>query len=310
MATGGESLRGVDQGESRGGVETANDQNAPRPDGAPADRITGERDDAAGARDQAQAGGEVPPQVHKAGSKRLTKTEVAIALRHAEGNIELAARALDCSQQNVRWWIAEDTELNALWGGMTPKSPPVEPPSEAELMDRDVTTQPEAIPSPGAVNLALGIAEQDAKILLNGLKELGINEKTLDRLRKLDGLAQSNGHFLSVSLQTTHRMYFLQLVEMMEVAQKLKADYLDFEVEDPKNPGQKLGRLSHEERAWFYKCYTEMVKEAGKGYNTMMEGTKAMVMMLKAASGDGDKPKQGKPKWHTREAAKPAKKKT
>jgi len=192
---------------------------------------------------------------------------------------------------------------------MTPKSPPVAAPTEAELMDRSPDTQPDSIPSPASVNLALGIAEQDAKILLEGLKALGIQDKTLERLRKLDGLAQSNGHFLSVSLQTTHRMYFLQLVEMMEVAQRMKDDYIEAEIVDPANPEKKLSRLSHEERAWFYKCYTEMVKEAGKGYNTMMEGTKAMVMMLKAASGDGDKPKQGKPKWHTREAAKSPKRK-
>jgi hypothetical protein len=291
-------------------VEAGDDQNNPGPDGAPPDRAAGERDDAQSARDQTEAGSKIPAQVHKAGSKRFTKTEIAIALRESDGNIELAARALGCAQQTVRWWIKDDVELNALWGGMTPRSPPVEAPNEAELMDRSPETQPSAIPSPAAVNLALGIAEQDAKILLEGLKALGIQEKTLDRLRKLDGLAQSNGHFLSVSLQTTHRMYFLQLVEMMEVAQKMKSDYLDYEQDDPKNPGQKLGRLTHEERAWFYKCYTEMVKEAGKGYNTMMEGTKAMVMMLKAAAGDGDKPKTGKPKWHERQAAKTAKKKS
>ncbi len=191
---------------------------------------------------------------------------------------------------------------------MTPKSTPVVAPSEAQLMDREPDSQPSGIPSPSAVNLALGIAEQDGKILLKGLKELGISERTLERLKKLDDLAQSNGHFLSVSLQTTHRMYFVQLVEMMEMAQKMKADYIDAELEDPAKPGVKLSRLSHEERAWFYKCYTEMVKEAGKGYVTMMEGTKAMVMMLKAAAGDGDKPASSKPKWHTRAAAKPAKK--
>lgn len=187
---------------------------------------------------------------------------------------------------------------------MTPKSAPIVAPSATELMDRDPDTQPSAIPAPDAVNLALGIGEQDAKILLKGLKELGLSDATLGRLRKLDDLAQSNGHFLSVSLQTTHRMYFVQLVEMMEMAQKMKTDFIDFEQEDPKNPGTKLTRLSHEERAWFYKCYTEMVKEAGKGYVTMMEGTKAMVMMLKAASGDGDKPANAKPKWHTRQAPK------
>lgn len=284
--------------------------NPPGPDVPPADRAPGVGDQPASPRDPEAPRREVPSSERTAGNKRYTKTEIAVALRESEGNIKLAAAALDCSEHNIRWWITNDTELNALWGGATPKSAPVTAPSEGELMDREPDTQPAGIPSPDAVNLALGIGEQDAKILLKGLKELGLSEATLTRLKKLDDLAQSNGHFLSVSLQTTHRMYFVQLVEMMEMAQKMKTDYIDFEGTDPADPAKKFTRLSIEERAWFYKCYTEMVKEAGKGYTTMMEGTKAMVMMLKAAAGDGDKPKSAKPKWHSREAAaKPVKKK-
>lgn len=300
-----QGLRPVDPGVPPGGLEAGGHPDPQVPDGAPAGGTPGERNDAAHSLDQGATGGAVPPP-GQSKRKRLSKTEVSIALREAEGNVALAARALDTGERNVHWWIANDTELNALYGGMSAASKEVKPPEGLDVLTRSPEEAPAAIvedgvPPPKDINMALAIAESDMQAMRDGLKRMGIGDSTLAKLKELDTLAKNDGLFLSISLRTTHRMYFVQAVNLMETADGLKKRYLD-PVQDPdKAPGEtkENNNCNAEERAYFYKCYHEMVKESGRAYSLMMAGTEAMVRMLKAATGD-DKPRSKKPKWHER----------
>lgn len=301
-----QGLRPVDSSVPSGGLEAGNHPDRQVPDGAPVGGTPGERNHAPDPLDQGATGGAVPPPGEPK-RKRLSKTEVSIALREAEGNVPLAARALDTTERNIYHWIATDTELNALYGGMGATSKEVRPPGEVEVLTRSPDGAPDALdeelPAPKDINMALAIAEADMQAMRDGLKKMGIGEATLEKLKTLDTLAKNDGLFLSISLRTTHRMYFVQAVNLMEAADGLKKRYLD-PIQDPdKAPGEMKDNknCSDEERAYFYKCYHEMVKESGRAYSLMMAGTEAMVRMLKAAGG-GDKPKgHTKPKWHQRE---------
>lgn len=146
------------------------------------------------------------------------------------------------------------------------------------------------MPTPTAIELADVVSESDNVLLRKGLTKLGISQKTLDRLKTLDGLARSSGQFLSISLEKTHRMYFLQLVQLMEVSDQLRERLL-----------AKVGEQGYindpEARAFFNKNYIDMVKEAGSGYKLMMEGAAAMVRMLQAASGEQGGGAKKKPGW-------------
>jgi hypothetical protein len=164
-----------------------------------------------------------------------------------------------------------------------------------------------AVGKPSGINLTNIVDEEDAKMLLEGLRAIGLPEKDLKRIKDLSALAKSNGHFIASSLQTTHRSYFVQVMELTTVARNLKERYLDDVEEVDKETQAKVmvrnNRCSDEERAYFYKCYTEMVKEAGRAYEIMMNGAQAMIRMLQAAGGDDDENQaNAKPAWHKRTA--------
>lgn len=147
-------------------------------------------------------------------------------------------------------------------------------------MTRSPSDLPPAAPPivPTSATLAEVVSEADNEMLRNGLKKLGVSAETLTKLKDLDGLAQSAGHFLSISLEKTHRMYFLQLVHLMELA-----DSIRIRLNKPK--GEEGYVESDEARAFFTKNYTDIVKEVGNGYKNMLNGAEAMVSMLSTARG-------------------------
>lgn len=182
-------------------------------------------------------------------------------------------------------------QLKALWGKKTANSPAgPEAPRAGEVLNRGPLDLPKG--TPAAIELAEMVSDQDNAMLREGLKKLGVRTETIERLRTLDGLARSSGHFLSISLEKTHRMYFLQLVHLMELSDDLRAKLMA-------KPGEDGYIVDDEARAAFNKNYAEMVKESGRGYALMMEGAAAMVKMMQAAKGDDDQPGGGmkKPKW-------------
>lgn len=115
------------------------------------------------------------------------------------------------------------------------------------------------------------IANMDRQILEKGFEKLGISEQTIQQLRDLEGLAANGGKFLSVSVESTHKMYFIQLVRLFEKAEQINKTYLQ-----DKN-------LSAKDHAYWFRLYTDMVKEHGKGYQMMFQGAEALIAMLQAS---------------------------
>lgn len=291
MGAGGAGLHASGAGDLRGrapGGGGAEDQGADEAAGA---------DDPRGGRAEADGQPARPDgaQIRATGGKRdkIDNHEIARACREAiaaggtDGFKARAARLLGREPTWLRDRIRENDQLRALFGNVA-DAEGAQPPREAEVMNRT----PQGLPSPGGVELAQVVGEADNLILRDGLKKLGVSEKTLERLKTLDGLAKSSGHFLSISLEKTHRMYFLQLVHLMEVSDDLRERLLAKE-------GEKGYIGDDEARAYFNRNYAEMVKEAGSGYKLMMEGAQAMVKMLQAAKGDEELPGGGtkKPGW-------------
>lgn len=175
--------------------------------------------------------------------------------------------------------------MRALWGARKQNA-------RLEVPGKDVSIlrTPEDLPEiPDGIDLAETVAASDNILLLGKLKEMGIGEETLAKLKSLDGMATSTGKFLSISLEKTHRMYFFQLVALMEIAEKLRTT----ELAD--------ANIKGEQRAFFLKCYTDMVKEAGRGYNNMMQGAQGLVSMLLASSDKPGAPAgNSKPGWTRR----------
>jgi hypothetical protein len=184
--------------------------------------------------------------------------------------------------------IKDSPQLKALWSKVDAVDGH-KAPTKGEVMNREMSIVPPV--DPEGVELAQMVSEADNEILRKGLKKLGVSEKMISRLKTLDGLAKSSGHFLSISLEKTHRLYFLQLLGLNEVADELRGRLLA-------KAGEPGYVNDDEARACFNRNYAEYVKEAGNGYKLMMEGASAMVRMLQAAKGDEDGPTGGgKPKW-------------
>lgn len=124
-----------------------------------------------------------------------------------------------------------------------------------------------------------------------GLEKLGFSKETMQRIRDLDGLANSSGQFMAISLEKTQRSYYVQLLELMQLANKL-LKRLSVE------PGQEGYIADDEARAAFNKNYIEMVKEGGRGFELMLTGTQAMVRMMMDTKGkEGAPGTNKKPAW-------------
>lgn len=206
------------------------------------------------------------------------------------GDRALAAKVLGLTGTELKDRIRGNKELKALWPiSRSAHGPSVPEAKTAEVMNRKPRQMSDLTPE--SVELAQMVSESDNELLRKGLKELGVSDKMVERLKTLDGLARSSGHFLSISLEKTHRLYFLQLIGLNEVADELRTRLLAKPNED--------GYITNDEaRAFLNRNYAEMVKEAGNGYKIMMEGASNMVRMLAAAKGNDDPTgPTGKPKW-------------
>lgn len=138
------------------------------------------------------------------------------------------------------------------------------------------------------IELVEQVAEMDREAYRNALKEYGVSERQLNKLKALDGLAKNGGRLLSVSLQMTHQNYVGQLHNLAEVADQLKDRMAGKKMEDGSTQPPDV-----EEHSALARAYIECVKEAGKGYGLMMAGTEAMVRMMASARA-GDKGAQPK----------------
>ncbi len=148
--------------------------------------------------------------------------------------------------------------------------------------------------APASVELRDLIRQPDLDRYYDALKRSGVSAKHLEKMTALDGLATSTGMALSVSLQKTHQNYVRQLHMLSDVC-----DELHEQLKGTRMPDGTLIPLSPEERSFLYRCYTEMVKEQGRGYQLMFEGTQALVRMMMMGRGDdpGNGAPQKKPGW-------------
>ena len=156
--------------------------------------------------------------------------------------------------------------------------PPVETPTDVASMGR----RPDDLMAmaPG-IELVDQVADMDREMYRGALKEYGVSDKQLKKLKALDGLAKNGGRLLSVSLQMTHQNYVGQLHNLADVADEIR-DRLT-EMSSPRE-GVAVA-LNIEEYSSLAKVYVECVKQAGSGYELMMKGTEAMVRMMAAAKG-------------------------
>jgi hypothetical protein len=200
----------------------------------------------------------------------------------------MASEALGISKKQLENAIRTDDQLRALWGaaGVGGEVPT---PTPEEVRART----PSAIPAhvqTSSVDLAEIVSENDMNIMRLGLKKMGASKDLLKSLKQLDKLAESGGKFLAASLQTTHRMHFVQTISSYELAgrvKKLLDD--DFAEADPAK------KLSHEDLQAYYSLYLEMQDATGRAYTLTLKGTESMVRMLMAASKRGFKGKAAKP---------------
>lgn len=188
--------------------------------------------------------------------------------------------------------------MQRLYGTVDEQVLPPDPvaPTNGDAMHRRPGDLP-AMPgmSQQDVELALAISDADNRILREGLAAMGVGERTLKKLKGLEGLASSSGKFVAVALEKTHRMYFLQIIGNFELADDLRERFLTPKP-DKDDASKFIDPIASDEiRAMYYRNYTEMVKEGGRGYKLIMEGTEALVRMIMAAKGAGD-PKAKGPK--------------
>lgn len=206
----------------------------------------------------------------------------------AKGNRQEAAILLAISRTEIDERIKNHKGLSSLWGS-DGENDSLEPDvlGRADILDRDLSER-----QPNAIELANMVGEAEKLMHEKALKRLGVSDTLIQRIRDLDGLASTSGHFIALSLEKTHRSYYLQSMQLMELAHSLHKRLMS----DSKDPD---GIADDEIRACFNRNYTDMVREAGRTYELMLTGAQAMVeMMLKMRDSDsGRRRPTGKPGW-------------
>lgn len=181
---------------------------------------------------------------------------------------------LGMTEKAIERRIADNSQLRALYQS-TQSVKGIEAPTQGQVLNR----KPDDLPQdPTEIELVQLVSETENELHQLGLKKLGLSDKLLKRLKRLDGLASSSGAFIAISLEKTHRSYYVQLLELMEMAEELRVKLMI--------PRDQPGAVVDDEaRAFFNKNYIEMVREAGRGYEMMLTGATAMVKMIGDAKG-------------------------
>lgn len=193
------------------------------------------------------------------------------------------------ADSTVRSHIDHTPELSVLYGTVGAHAKAAEPrqPTQAEIIERDPEDiPPHATGGKRSVELIQMVSDAERELHLKGLEMIGVNEKTLEKLRRLDGLASSTAAFMAIGLEKTHRLYYLAIVDLKTVADQIKERYLD----DPE-------AVSDTDRPFYYRNYIESVKEFGRAYDLFVQGAGAILRMVGAMDKDKPDPKRVKPEW-------------
>lgn len=199
----------------------------------------------------------------------------------AGGRPGFKRRAADLLGRDTDWLVTRikgNTQLNALFGQVNTLEG-AQPPTEGEVLVRDSKHLP--LVPPAAMDLFEMVTDAEKKIHYAGLKKTGLSESLIKKIKSLEGLASSTGHFLAQSLEVLARSYYVQTLEMIEVASDLRAKLMA-------KSGEEGYVASDEARAFFNRNYAEMVKETGRAFELMLSAIQAMVKMTAAGKGDED----------------------
>jgi hypothetical protein len=205
--------------------------------------------------------------------------------------ITVAAEALQVDAEVLRNIIDRDSQLRAAYGSTGKVNGPAampKAPVHAEIMDRDEDDLPDrAGTGEGtAVELVQLVSAAERELHMKGLEAIGVNEKTIEKLRRLDGLASSTAAFIAIGLEKTHRLYYLAVVDLKTVADQIKERYLD-----------DASAVSDEDRPYYYRNYIDAVKEFGRAYDSFLNGAAIILKIVNDSGGGGeDGPKKGKVK--------------
>ena len=198
-------------------------------------------------------------------------------MEEAKGNRALAAAALGITVRSLSTRISGNPQLRAIYGKShenDPGGPPVM--NERDTMFRDPLALPAGAAEPSKLELIDLVQKADWDLHRAKLGKLGLPVEVLDRIKELEGLAQSTAHMLAISLELSHRDYHvtgLQLSALLDTMfRRLMAKK------------EELGFIeSNEERAFLMKVYIEGVKERGNAFTRMLTGTQAMVQMAEGS---------------------------
>lgn len=241
--------------------------------------------------DQKEAGGQIP---RTSGTRsRVAPRDVAVALKLTDPNwpirkrIDVAAASMRVSDSTIRSVIDRDPELRAAYGttGKALKARMPQALAQTEVVDRDEDDIPaHVMPEEKAgVELLQLVDQAERDLHMKSLEAIGVNEGTLTKLRKLDGMASSTGAFIAIGLEKTHRLYYLAVVDLKTVADQIKERYLD----DP-------GAVTDEQRPFYYRNYIDAVKEFGRAYDLFLQG--AAIILKIVGQNSGIEPSTGKTK--------------
>lgn len=256
-----------------GGDEESGDSPAPVND---SDQGGGEKGDG----DSRPAQSKVSPR--RGAPPRVSDREIEIALKGADGNFALAAKALGIDRSGLHKRIKNKPHLYAIWGEHgSGKDIPV--PTEATTLMRKPVDLPVVPTDPMLGKMVI----QTEKLIRDGLINVGVPQSTIDRLKAFDGLAVGAGAFLAQSLQDTHQIYYVNLLKLDEMAADIKRRYLDEDATE--KPDDMMARM------FWQRAYNEIVEQLGKGHDRMLAGTQAMVAMMKAREGGKSAAKGPKP---------------
>lgn len=187
-------------------------------------------------------------------------------------------------ESTVRGIIDRDPELAAVYGttGKLLKARLPQAPGPNDVLDREPDDLPPGVGSEtkAAVEIFELVSQAERELHYRGLKAIGVNETTLQKLRDLDGLASSNAAFIAIGLEKTHRLYYEVVINLKTVADQIKERYLDPEK-----------AVDMETLPFFYRNYIDAVKEFGRAYDLFIQGA---AVILKMVGGGGDE--QHKPK--------------
>ena len=207
---------------------------------------------------------------------RNSAYEISRILAAVDGDRKKAADILGIFPSSLDNRIQMNKSLAALWGRGHVDAKGPSTPEQADTLFREIPDR-----APTGIELATMVGKLDRLSHEKGLRKLGISEPLLERIRNLDGLAPTSGHFIAIALENTHRSYYVQSMQLMELAETLHRRLVA--------PKGSAGAVEDEvDRACFNRNYTDMVREAGRAYELMLTGAQAMVeMMLKMRDHDG-----------------------